>query len=446
MTSVAFISSHVGRDVAAGRLTVWIGREDERAGRTVYDEIWFEVPADFRTHNDCVATALMTLVGRQFRSVTFNFPISAVCGRILAEHYALDAVGPIDSALEPRQPGRLLGLNFSGGLDSMAVWVLLKEHVQTEFRAIATAYGAPYDFEERGFHSVPADVICRTNFRALGYGRHGRFNAAAALLFADYLDLGSLTSGHTHNQNPYSVEHLFCDEQPHFRRQEPAYHAAGLTEAHLIRGLNSLGTMRIVFTLAPQLIEASFAASAPPGWENHITKGLALRWLYEQAGRDLPASVRDLTFPASPPRFGDRIGPEMRVLFIVKHYGIELARRVMSGLDEHDLSFVDDLSFAFLGNYNTNYVSLMPDELRNHLLSGFHACGIYPYSERDWREFNIATDFLLSIAADPGAREMDALRRRQKAEQRNAALASGGSRASSAEQSSAAIGPLQRML
>lgn len=421
MSEVSFISSHTEGDFSSGRLTAWVGRPDERTGQTAYDELWFEVPPDFHTHNDSVAAALMTLVGRRYRAVRFNFPISDFCATTLAAYYGLDEVGPRDPALAPRRPGRRLGLNFSGGLDSMAVWALLREHVGADFRAIAMDYGGPFANERRGFRAVPADVICRTNLRALGYDQHGRFNATGGLLFADYLDLGSLTSGHTYNQSPYSIEHLWHGETPRFRAQEGAYAAGGLTEAHLIRGLNSLGTLKVVVALAPELVEASFAAAAPPGAENHITKGLTLRWLYARLGAEPPPGVRLLVFPDPPPSFGAALGPDMRALFIIKHYGMELARRVMRGLEAHDFAWLDELSLDFLGNYNTNYVELIPADLREGILSGYHACGIYPYTERDWRELDRANDFLLAVTTNPSAREMGELRRRQEAARRTPA-------------------------
>ena len=77
--AVYFESSHVSGDFAARRLTVAIARPDAARGLTVRDQVWFSVPADFRTHHDSVAAALMTLVGRTYTIVTFNFPISRHC-------------------------------------------------------------------------------------------------------------------------------------------------------------------------------------------------------------------------------------------------------------------------------------------------------------------------------------------------------------------------------
>ena len=63
---------------------------------TAFDALWFTVPADFHTHNDSVAAALMTLVGRRFQDVTFNFSISRYCADTLAWYYQLDEIGPVD--------------------------------------------------------------------------------------------------------------------------------------------------------------------------------------------------------------------------------------------------------------------------------------------------------------------------------------------------------------
>ena len=58
-----------------------IGIEFVDAERRVthHDRIHVQVPRDFHVHNDSVAAALMTLVGRSCPIVTFNFPISTRC-------------------------------------------------------------------------------------------------------------------------------------------------------------------------------------------------------------------------------------------------------------------------------------------------------------------------------------------------------------------------------
>ena len=129
--------------------------EDARVGQTVSDEVSFGVPTDFHTHNDSVAAALLTLVGKACTSAELNFLISQHCADTLAAYYGLSDIGPIDPSLEPRRPGRALGLNFSGGLDSVSVWVLLRELMGEELKVIHADYGPEFAREQLATRWLP---------------------------------------------------------------------------------------------------------------------------------------------------------------------------------------------------------------------------------------------------------------------------------------------------
>ena len=141
---VTFDSSHVRGDFSGGVLTVGIGVEDDQAGMSTWTDIEFDVPPDFHTHNDAVAAALMTLVGRKYAEVTFNFPISTFCADTLRAYYGEIAIGPVDPRAAPRAPGRRIGVNFSGGLDSTAAWLLTRALYGNDFAVITTEYGQSF--------------------------------------------------------------------------------------------------------------------------------------------------------------------------------------------------------------------------------------------------------------------------------------------------------------
>ena len=63
------------------------------------------------------------------------------------------------------------------------------------------------------------------------------------------------------------------------------------------------------------------------------------------------------------------------------------------------MSFLDDLELRLHERYCTNFISLVPPELRGRLLSAFHACGIYPFTERDWHELAILRAHLPALQA-----------------------------------------------
>ena len=131
---IEFHSSHVAGDFSSGTLIIGVTRaEDGQVSR--YDEVFFALPPDYHVHNDLVAAACMAFAGHEYREAAFNFPISIACAAMLAEHYRLDAVSPVDPSLQARKPGRFLGLSFSGGLDSIGVWVLLREFAESSSRS-----------------------------------------------------------------------------------------------------------------------------------------------------------------------------------------------------------------------------------------------------------------------------------------------------------------------
>jgi hypothetical protein len=84
----------------------------------------------------------------------------------------------------------------------------------------------------------------------------------------------------------------------------------------------------------------------------------------------------------------------MRLLYIARHCGADVARRLAPKIDQDVLATVAELSLTFQERYNTDFIALLPAELRARVLDALHACGIYPWDERDWREVAIVRDLL----------------------------------------------------
>lgn len=397
MMRVRFEASHVSGDFSSGRLEIDILREDA-AGFTRHDDIFFAVPPDFHAHNDLVATALMTLVGRNFPLVSFNFPISEHCAATLRAHYNLDEVGPVDPALAPRQRGRFIGLSLSGGIDSIAAWVLLK-NAGCDFKVITSDYGGPFERERLSFEHFPRDITCATDLRLKGFDRSGRFIFATPLLFADYLDLAGITSGHTFmHAPPRAFDSFDRGQEPPFRAQERSFTAGGVDEVHLIRGLTPFGAVKVAWRGVPERLEDAFAASSIPGTDKYFGKGLMVRWLCAQAGEPPPPFLEPLAPPKKGVTYGVRLAQDFRAPFFAKHYGLEMAELMSPGFTQHDLSFLDDLTLDFLWKFNTNFVSLIPEPIRGGVLDALYQLEVYPFDERDWRELRLVRDFLYATA------------------------------------------------
>ncbi|RIK45312.1 MAG: hypothetical protein DCC58_06805 [Chloroflexi bacterium] len=378
------VSSHAAGNAAGGMLRLHLTpRQGERFGRT--DEIWFRVPADFHTHNDSVAAAVLTLVGPRFSEVRFNFAISSYCAETLTRYYGLTTIGPVDAGMEPRRPGRHLALNFSGGVDSTALWVWLHDLAGLAFKVVTTHYtGSKLD--EPGYRAYQRDITCETNLRKLHYDRAGRFHAAVPLLFADYLDLWGLTSAHCYEHYPYSMERLAGGAAPHFLVHDQALLAGGLAEVHIARCLLEFGLNRLLVAAAPQRIAAALDASDFPGSRKRAVKSLASRAYFAQLGQEAPAWLQSVPLPE--PGSGRRTstGLHFRMLWLAKHYGAAFAAQLDPRVAEVDLRCLDDMRFDFYERYNTNLIHLMPAPYRNALLAGLHTAGILPYDEVDFEE------------------------------------------------------------
>jgi hypothetical protein len=124
------------------------------------DELYFSVPDGFRTHPDLVAAAMAPLLAAHHDRISFEFPVSDVVREQIGTRTgaSVSAAG----AGEPRQPGKRIALNFSGGMDSLAAWLLAPHQVER----VAIDFGGWFDREREFFETLSPDVTCVTNFRS----------------------------------------------------------------------------------------------------------------------------------------------------------------------------------------------------------------------------------------------------------------------------------------
>lgn len=387
--SVTFHSSHVQRDFSNGLLAIDVARRFPHTSSVVRKQVTYSVPVGFHVHNDCVAAALLTLVGRTCPRVTFNFPISERCALILRETYDLLDVGPVDPHMEPRQPGRHLAINFSGGTDSTGLYLLLEAALGDDFKVITCDFGPTFRLERAGYQHVRRDVTCVTDLRAQALDRAGRFISSVAMLHADYLDLHSVASGHTLLHEISTLSSLMDGDPPDYRSRDAVYHGAGLEEAHIVRGLQTPGIFRIIIGRAPHWVEGAFAASARPVTEKYYSRAVWVRQVYRDLGLPLPDFLKNLPAPTIrwPHNPGQRFS--MFTLWALKYEGVDAVRPLMPHINPSDFAFLNDMSLFYMEKYNTNVTPLIPSAIRPRVLSALQKHGICPYNERDWQELAI---------------------------------------------------------
>ncbi|MFS2326668.1 hypothetical protein U2P60_14830 [Brucella sp. H1_1004] len=352
------------------------------------DTIFFKVPDGFHFHNDLAATSLISIFGKKFPNVYFDFEVSEKCladlQRIIP--VKMEAKGHID----PRRVGSKAVLAFSGGFDSLAGYLLCPEI----YDHLASIDFGPLWKRERSFYETFDTTIIETDFRAKRYDRyHWMMMAAPIILYADYLDLDGIGFGTIFEATP---DHLIS---PHVRHRVPDDFrvAVGLRDYTLTRGLTEFTTAKIIDRLAPNRAEASLKSLANEGTEKLFRKNILLR-MVRNGGILKTDDVSDLVIPKDrvtvgksfvmdylylsfasliPPGIVDRIVDNPEILSEFRNTGID-----MSWAWKYNPIFIDDIPYSRVGEVISKMTSL----------------GIDFFDSRDFQNFEAFTNFWLALS------------------------------------------------
>jgi hypothetical protein len=211
------------------------------------------------------------------------------------------------------------------------------------------------------------------------------------LLFADYLDLWGIVTGHCIDHSPDGMDRIPPVGRPAFLKGDLVVNAGGLEDVHLVRSLTPVGAAKVIMAFGPERIERALSASSPPHGYKPYLGVLILRHLYADAGLPVPAFLRDY-----PPltRLMTLQGQILRLLYILKRSGIEEVYQVCPQARQVDLSLFAPLSLSFFGRYNPRITDVLAEPLRTATTGLLHACGIEPYDARDWDELRVVRGFL----------------------------------------------------
>lgn len=357
------------------------------------DHLHFSVPDGFRAHCDLVATAVAPLLGRSYAHITFDFPVSEPV-RIQVEARTRAKVVSA-GAQEVRQPGTRLALNFSGGMDSLAAWLLAPD----ETVRLAVDFGRWFRRERGSFELLAPDVICSTDFRAKGYGLTDWLSmGAAATLFADHLDLASVGFG----------SHLAAS--PSYLRPrglEPGdataslISAAGLRDGTLTRGLTEFGTSLIFDRYAPGVADNSLSSVARSGSAKMFRK----RLIYDSAVAFRGGPRVDIEHRRLPHRkiqLWQSYGMDFAMIILMALYPPEFVRRFIKEPDMGVLEAASDIRPDFAFRCNPMFVQQIPPRLRNTVVQRMAAADIEMYGDADWVEYEKLRRILAGHYTLPG--------------------------------------------
>lgn len=249
--------------------------------------VWFELPRDWEYAPDLIAAAASTLLGEKFKRIHFDFGLSIEAIEQLQSVWKASITAKSVVTKSTREVrGAFLGLNFSGGFDSLASKALAPRG----FRLISLDFGAGFEREVRFFSEFPTTVV-KTNLRQLGLDKNSwTFMGVGAILLRDYLRLSHIGFGsilEASSSNLISVLARPNTANPPLRKRfarragaptlaSNVFAAAGMHYLNPVSGMTEVGTTKIVAEQFPELAERSLESLAPEGSEKLDRKRLLL--------------------------------------------------------------------------------------------------------------------------------------------------------------------------
>lgn len=355
------------REPDKGRMTVAIDNDGTD------DEIFFGVPESFLPHPDCTAVALATFCGQAFDEIHFNQPLSEKARKAIANRTR--AMVTANASAEPRPPGAQSLLNFSGGFDSLAAWLLAP---RGQLR-LGIAFGHWFQREADFFGTLGSDVICETDFRRKGYARNDwMFMAAPSMLLAEHLHLGAIAFGT-----------IFEASAGHFR-PDPAqerlelFEAIGVSDATLTRGLTEFGTALIVTHYTPELVDGSLASLAAPHSEKNLRKRLLIKAAHEYRGGP-PPDISAYAKPRDTYQFGKNYGIDFLTVIFARLYGARLVSLWIDNVEDIDFETLNRIDVSWVFKWIPSFDSTIRPDLLRHAKDRAKAAGLGEFDEEDWR-------------------------------------------------------------
>ena len=374
-------------EVVDGQLVIGLTTKHQR------DHLHFSVPEGFRAHSDLVASAVAPLLGSSYAHITFDFPVSEPVRMQVAARTRAEVVSI--GAEDVRQPGTRLALNFSGGMDSLAAWLLAPD----EMVRLAVDFGRWFQRERKSFEPLAPDVICSTDFRAKGYGQTDWLSmGAAATLFADHLDLSSVGFG-TH----LAASPLYLRPRGWEPRDPtaPLISAAGLRDGTLTRGLTEFGTSLIVDRYAPGVADDSLSSAARSGSAKMFRK----RLIYDSAVAFRGGPRVDIENRRPPYRkiqLWQSYTMDFALIVLMALYPPQFVRRFINKPESGILEAASDIRPDFAFRCNPMFVQQIPPHLRDTVVQRMTTADIEMYGDADWVEYEKLRRILASHYTLPG--------------------------------------------
>lgn len=346
------------------------------------DSVYFKLPESAKPKNSEIAVALASFVGQKFDEIYYELKINDLVKRKIEEWTQAKVYCEGNEEYDYfNEDNNKIIINFSGGLDSLAVKSLLPN----DSILLSTYYLGNYKREYDFFVRFKPELV-ETNFRSLGYNLNSdAFMGASAILLKSYFGA------------KYSI---FGDVFEAFYNIVPGINTTNLNDAigyvvpNYILGLTEIATSMISLYYVPELIKESLSSLSSPGMEKYNRKSNILNILIDRY--NISMQHFEIVEVNKPLEFGDSISVDFIALYEIKHSGIEFVSKKLKNIPGDYINLASNLKLDFYERFNTDYMNgFRSQEEKENFLARCKEAGVLPFDENDFKELHIVLDYLL---------------------------------------------------
>lgn len=350
--------------------------------------IEFDLNVKFEMDNDLIALSLSTLCGRNnYDEIYFDLDLSSSMVLEIEKFCHSKIYVKSSSYVEilKENKSNLIGLNFSGGFDSLAAKNLMPGNTIL----LSMDFGGRFS-RERVFFKKFKPYIVKTNLLETHLKRNSwAFMGIASILYSKYLDLKYISFGgileasaSNFSENPIAAR---------MNTFEP-FKSAQLITAPFVIGITEIGTAMIIDSFMPDFLFESLESLANNGEEKKYRKQLIMDAIFNR--NSSLNTIAEFNLPNNKTKFGLNFTNDFLLFYLFKYCKESLILNLYEDVPDEVVYLSKKLSLNFYERINTNFLERFPNELIDDFMARLNFSKISFYTKNDWIELDLVLNVL----------------------------------------------------
>ena len=353
------------------------------------EELFFKFNIPFKPSDDILAIVLSTICGsNMYENIYLDLNITKSIHKNIESFTKSNVLskGILENKETKIEKENYL-LNFSGGIDSLALLSLLPKNYT---KLVSINWGG--SFREYDFFKKFDTYIVETNLLDLGIKYNWSALGMASIFYSEYLKGEYVAFGNVLEASSFTFSPKIPEKYLKTPKAPPFCYINDISYPYFTVGLTEVGTLLVATHYFPELIGESLESICPPTWEKRGRKELLLEIANKKFARNVEHDK------SNPPwnrfKFGEVLSEDFLCLYIIKQLGIEKAGQILMNIPEEAEIFSKKYSLDFYERFNTNFLLTIPKEYRGEMVKRLINADVIPYNQNDYNELQHVVNFL----------------------------------------------------